>query len=353
MTISRIPTKCLTQGNIDSFQPVEPRQGRLAGWLFREDTPIDKIDISLGDTPWISGIKLQPRPDVRAAFEPTIGSCPHLTYCGFDVTAALPNGIAAIPDILIKVTPYSPAGLQLDALFTYYCAYHEELSRVPQPPAPLQDRVGGSKNFLQVGVQAASLVLTCVAKFKPAFRSCTILDWGCGCARVIGQLRKFVPPGNLHGCDIDSAAIEWNMQNISGPTFVRVKPYPPTPYADRSFDIVYGISVMTHLDEETQILWLEELKRITRPGAILALSVIGEKLRATNMPASLSQQFAEKGFATFVPAYSDLLSEFSHQEYYKEAYHTIDYIAANWSRYFEVLEYVETKHQDIVILRSP
>jgi len=192
-----------------------------------------------------------------------------------------------------------------------------------------------------------------VGKFKPDFQSGAVLDWGCCCGRLISQMRKFVPPANLYGCDIDSAAIDWNRENISGPHFLRVEPYPPTPYADRSFDVVYGISVMTHLDEETQMLWLRELKRITRPSAILALSVIGEQLRATNMPASPEQQFAEKGFAAFVPSYSDSLAEFSHPRYYKEAYHSVDYIAANWSRYFEVLEYVETKHQEIVILRSP
>ncbi len=89
------------------------------------------------------------------------------------------------------------------------------------------------------------------------------------------------------------------------------------------------------------MLWLEELKRITRSGAISALSVIGEKLRATNMPMSLVQQCADKGFASFVPVYSDLLSEFSHQEYYKEAFHTIDYIAAIGaaiSRFWNILK---------------
>lgn len=109
---------------------------------------------------------------------------------------------------------------------------------------------------------------------------------------------------------------------------------------------------MTHLEERTQMRWLEELKRITRPGAILTLSVIGEKLRATNMPASHAKEFAEKGFTSFVPCYSNLLTEFSHPGYYRETYHTLDYIESNWGRYFDVLKYVETKHQGVVILRA-
>jgi ubiquinone/menaquinone biosynthesis C-methylase UbiE len=203
-----------------------------------------------------------------------------------------------------------------------------------------------------MGANAASLILTYIGKYKRVSDSDLILDWGCGCGRVVTQLMKFVSPERLHGCDIDSEAIAWNKQNIRGPNFTCVNPYPPTPYGDGTFDIVYGISVMTHLEEQTQMHWLKELKRITQPGAILALSVMGEKLRTTNMPASLASEFGEKGFVSFVPTYSKLLTGFSHEEYYREAYHSLDYIESNWSRYFDVVEYIETKHQDVVILRA-
>ncbi len=164
--------------------------------------------------------------------------------------------------------------------------------------------------------------------------------------------QEAVVPEKLHGCDIDAAAITWNQEHFVGPHFIRIDPYPPTIYPDNCFDIVYGISVMTHLDEETQIARLQELQRITRPGAIVALSVIGQDLRAANMPAELATTYAEKGFAAFVPGYSSLLAEFSHPGYYKEAYHSFDYIGSTWGRFFEVLEYVETRHQDIVLLRA-
>jgi hypothetical protein len=109
---------------------------------------------------------------------------------------------------------------------------------------------------------------------------------------------------------------------------------------------------MTHLAEETQMLWLKELQRITRDGALLALSVAGDKLRAATMPPTLAREFADYGFAAYVPNYSDSLSQFSHEGYYQEAYHSLPYIQSNWGRYFDVIEYVETDHQDIVILRA-
>ena len=100
------------------------------------------------------------------------------------------------------------------------------------------------------------------------------------------------------------------------------------------------------------MLWLAELQRIANRGGILVLSVIGEALRSKNMPIAMASEFAQKGFVSTVPNYSELLSEHSHQNYYQEAYHSLDYIASTWGQHFEVLEFVITKHQDLVILRA-
>ena len=295
---------------------------------------------------------MQERPDVKTAFAGIIGSRSHISRSGFDVTAPLPEGIKANSRTIVRITPYTPDGARLDPLQTHFFACRDEISNASQPPIHLQERIGGSKDFARIGANVASLVLTYVGKYKPISEPNLILDWGCGCGRVITQLMKFVSPERLHGCDIDSEAIAWNKENIPGPTFNRIDPYPPTSYPDSTFDVVYGISVMTHLEETTQVCWLKELRRITRPGAILVLSVMGEKLRDTNMPASLAAEFGEKGFVSFVSNYSELLAGFSHYGYYREAYHTVDYIESNWSRYFDVVEYIETKHQDLVILRA-
>ena len=266
--------------------------------------------------------------------------------------ARLPEGIKANSTTIVQITPYTPDGTRLDPLQTFFFSCYDDLNKVLPPPVHLQERVGGSKNFVLAGAHVVSLLFTYVGKYKPLSEAGLILDWGCGCGRVITQLMKFVPPERLHGCDIDSEAIAWDKESIPGPTFNHVNPYPPTSYPDSTFDVVYGISVMTHLEETTQIRWLKELKRITRPGAILVLSVIGKKLRERKMPAPLASEFRQKGFASFVPNYSKLLAEFSHREYYREAYHTVDYIESNWGRYFDVVEYVETEHQDLVILRA-
>lgn len=347
-----VVTTPVTHGHIDQFRLHNDGEAQLSGWIFREDIPVDRVDISLGGKPWVRAVPLAERPDVRSAYEPAIGPCPHSSHCAFHVTASLPQGVEPDCRTIITITPYAQDGRQLDQFLTYFCSYEEELRATTLPPVHLQERIGGTKDYLRIGTELASLILTCVAKHRPISAIDAILDWGCGSGRVIRQLAKLIAPGKLFGCDVDTEAINWDQENILGPQFKRINPYPPTPYPNDKFDVIYGISVMTHLDEETQLLWLEELKRIARPGGIVALSVIGQNLRSERMPASLAQEFSKNGFASFVPDYSNSLTEFSHENYYKEAYHSPDYIVSRWGRYFSVAEYVETKHQDIVILRK-
>ena len=47
---------------------------------------------------------------------------------------------------------------------------------------------------------------------------------------------------------------------------------PPLPYEACSFDLVFGISIFTHLSEHYQTAWIPELHRILKPGGLLLLS---------------------------------------------------------------------------------
>ncbi len=339
--------------HLDGFVVLEEGRAQLSGWIFREDVQIKCLDIYLDGKPWVSSIRLRERPDVRAAY-PAVArdSSVDPGWSGFDVTAPLPETRRANSSPIICLTPLLADGTRLASVHTYFHDREQDLRSLPQPPERLQNRIGGSDNFLLIAGQLTSLILSFIGQHRPFWQSGAILDWGCGCGRVMAQMMKLVAPERLHGCDIDAEAIAWDKEHLMGPSFSRIEPYPPTSYADDSFDIIYGISVMTHLDEEAQFAWLRELQRIARPGAIVALTVIGEDLRRARMPAELSAIYDEKGFAAYVPDYSNLLAEFSHPDYYQESYHSLTYIAATWSEFFEIVEYVETKHQDFVILRA-
>jgi SAM-dependent methyltransferase len=107
----------------------------------------------------------------------------------------------------------------------------------------------------------------------------SILDFGCGCGRTLlyWDLQKLK---KLTGCDIDCAAIDW----LRGAYPARCHPNlslectkfdPPLPFAEGQFDLIYSVSIFSHLSGEDQAVWLAELSRVLRPGGLALLTVQG------------------------------------------------------------------------------
>lgn len=158
---------------------------------------------------------------------------------------------------------------------------------------------------------------------------------------------------NVTGADIDPDNIAWCRSNYGKGRFEVVPLRPRTQFADRSFNLVTGLSVLTHLQENDQWLWLEELQRITRPGALLFLSVQGPTQFAYNrFPPALYRRLQEEGFIDFArdPALDDVIPD---PEYYRAAMHSRRYIRERWGAYFEILgiEDAIAGLQDFVVMR--
>jgi SAM-dependent methyltransferase len=106
------------------------------------------------------------------------------------------------------------------------------------------------------------------------------LEFGCGAGRVLLPMRHFhrMP---THGCDINHEQIAFLQERVPE-VDLRTTPYdPPTDYGDATFDLIYAISIWTHMYPTHQVAWLEEMKRILKPGGILALTVSGHAVLAT------------------------------------------------------------------------
>ena len=104
-----------------------------------------------------------------------------------------------------------------------------------------------------------------------------ILDWGCGPARLIRHLPQLVEEArSITGTDYNSETIQWCQDHLSGISFTRNKLMPPLPFENGSFDLVYGISIFTHLSQNAHDDWLRELHRVLRHGGVLFLTLHGE-----------------------------------------------------------------------------
>jgi mutator protein MutT len=131
----------------------------------------------------------------------------------------------------------------------------------------------GVLNFFTVGLRTAERLQEAMAYAGFELRDgAAALDFGCGCGRTLLWLARQFPQVRWHGTDIDAESVAWCRASLPGGVFSVNGPLPPLPYADGSFDLIYGVSVFTHLSEEHQRAWLPELRRILKPGGLLLLS---------------------------------------------------------------------------------
>jgi glycosyltransferase involved in cell wall biosynthesis/SAM-dependent methyltransferase len=101
------------------------------------------------------------------------------------------------------------------------------------------------------------------------------LDFGCSSGRVVRALAATWPDVAWHACDPNGDAIAWAREHLAGIEFATSPQDPPLPYADATFDFVCAISIWSHYGEHAAIAWLDEMRRIVRPGGRLVLTTHG------------------------------------------------------------------------------
>jgi SAM-dependent methyltransferase len=103
-----------------------------------------------------------------------------------------------------------------------------------------------------------------------------ILDFGCGCGRVIRHWMDVSETG-LQGVDYNPYFVDWCSKTLTFAHFQRNGPDEPLGFNGDSFELVYAYSVFTHLDVESQFFWMNELIRVLRPGGFLVMTVHGTR----------------------------------------------------------------------------
>lgn len=321
------------------------------GWLLRlaDGAP---LELRLDGEPFTDVSLDEPRPDIRSLYG-------HITphgNCGFTVKAPLRGTDPAQTHRLTahhvgKSDPISPAHV-----FSFTLRYAD----YPIPEPERMRRVHGDSDpeaFLSVGYDVFHKLASAAERACPGIwlrPNLQLLDWGCGCGRVARHFAS-LPGVSIRGVDIDADNVGWCQKHLPLGTWQTIPLRPPTSLVDSTYDIVIGVSVFTHLKEHEQLAWLDELRRVIKPGGVVLVSVPADAAVARERHWPLPK-FLHWQRAAYVDGPSGDLDGFiGEADYYRTTYHHRDYIRRVWSQYFAILEITPAvigNLQDLVVLRK-
>lgn len=243
------------------------------------------------------------------------------------------------------------------------------------PPGHLRARAGWPNvdSFVAGGGRTAEQLEAGLARAGRSFADFdSVLDFGCGCGRVLPHVvDRGGNSAQFHGSDVDAEAIGWAATHRAEASWTVNSAEPPLPFEDSSLDLVYSVSIFTHLDEDLQLRWLTDVTRVLRPGGFALLTTHGEQefeAYRTGMTVSNTPSCARR-----VALHGSLRDErFIHEPYTQSrwterdfpgtdnafglAFHSDDYIRDVWGEQFEIIDIIPRQlaaRQDVVVARKP
>ncbi len=199
------------------------------------------------------------------------------------------------------------------------------------------------------------------------------LEFGCGWGRIIRLFTRDVAPESLWGIDCMSAAIDLCRRTNRLARFELTPVFPPTNVPSDTFDLVYAYSVFSHLSEAAHWAWLEELRRVLKPGGLLIVTTRAREfilmcaaLRDAEAHASWAAGTAvsfrdtaaalaryDRGEFLFEPTGGGDVLDAS---FFGEACIPQRYVTAQWPRLLDVVEYIDDRSrciQNVIVARKP
>ncbi|MBP9184516.1 MAG: class I SAM-dependent methyltransferase [Fuscovulum sp.] len=174
------------------------------------------------------------------------------------------------------------------------------------PPKVNMFRGGNKDTFVKNGTQIFKLLEGAIQKYKPGvdISKLDVLDFGCGVGRVaMPFFHKYGRP--TAAVDIQRFAVDFLSKTLPKVDVRKGAIQPPMDFPDGSFDVVYAISVWTHMNKGTGDMWLKEVARLLKPGGLALISTSSyyvldlhrkHKVRAELWKDVSDAELKEKGF---------------------------------------------------------
>lgn len=205
---------------------------------------------------------------------------------------------------------------------------------LPLPPPRLRILVAGSADlewFLGSGRSQTDYLRRLLADVEQPIDSFgAVLDFGCGCGRMTRWWRDVEGP-QFHGCDYNPELVAWCAASLPFVAVRRNGLGPPLPYQDGTFDLLYALSVLTHLPDALGRRWIEEFRRVLKPDGLLWVTTHGERFR----DRLSKKEDARFGRGEVVEQFPELAGT-----NLCAIYHPPSYVHATLTRGFEVLHHL-------------
>jgi len=149
---------------------------------------------------------------------------------------------------------------------------------LPLPPASLRPGYAPDDDalYLKWGKFDHDLILNIAGRYLDIQRPLRILDLHCLSGRVLRhfETERQWAGWRLHGVDTQARLIEWlrSFWPSAYDVCTTNEAVPVLPFEDNHFDIIYGISVFTHI-KYLWDAWLCELRRCLKPGGLCLQTV--------------------------------------------------------------------------------
>lgn len=291
-------------------------------------------------------------PEIRKTFEQELDVRVKEALSGSDVVLK--------KEILPEL--YDPwTGREIDGLYSFDASdlEKEEVEGtfpVPPPLLRMGYRADSAKAYLDGAAETHAFLQEVLTTNGVVIdETSAVLDWGCATGRLLRQYRAEAEAGGTFwGADQDENCVLWAKEFLSPPfNFVTCTAYPHLPFEDNSFDLVYAISVFTHIEHLTDA-WLMELRRVLKPGGHLMVSVHTEgsveRIATDFWPPWLPretavEELAKHDFSVVTSGAWDFTFPFFKEEYVRK----------EWGRYYDVVA-IESAQidfaQTVVLMRK-
>ncbi len=143
--------------------------------------------------------------------------------------------------------------------------------------------------YLHLGQFHANKISKYIKNFQRK-KKLIVCDWGCGPMRVLRHLPDiFGSTYSFIGLDYNKKTIEWAKTYFPEIDLNLNDLYPPLPLKNASVDVLYCISVFTHLSEDLFRAYVKDIYRSLKKGGILIVTLHGDRNSKLLLSSELKQ----------------------------------------------------------------